>query len=321
MWYNLPEEKPKAQEPPKPIFPWEREEYHRPKPTRVFADDVVPPPLPDMHFVEPTPEEEVKAITAGFAPSSIAEELIFQPFVPQPNAWDNVESIERYVRAVMGAQTRRTTKQQQPQPQEILSPSERRESLILTDFPTADDRPSLPVTPAPIRRPTFWGEERDETGELPPAEGVPDQADWVCPRCGFQASSPVAFYRARRTSSSSNTAPWQRASQPTRSFELPPLPPHLRHHRESSSEASAVSATSTVVPPTTVPSTAAPLKFEYSTSPSAVPSAVASLRRSSIKEEEEQTEHVLLDPLLPDYAPTPVPASSPLQEESLDTLS
>jgi len=65
-----------------------------------------------------------------------------------------------------------------PQPKEVLSPSGRRESLILTDFPTADDRPSLPVTPAPIRRPTFWGEERDEAGELPGAEGVPDQAEW-----------------------------------------------------------------------------------------------------------------------------------------------
>jgi len=35
------------------------------------------------------------------------------------------------------------------------------------------------VTPAPIRRPSFWGEERDEEGELPAAEGVPSQEDWV----------------------------------------------------------------------------------------------------------------------------------------------
>lgn len=51
--------------------------------------------------------------------------------------------------------------------------------MRLTDFPTELERPSLPVTPAPIRRPSFWGEERDEQGELPAAEGVPSQEDWV----------------------------------------------------------------------------------------------------------------------------------------------
>lgn len=51
--------------------------------------------------------------------------------------------------------------------------------MRLTDFPTELERPSLPVTPAPRRRPSFWGEERDEKGELPAAEGVPAQEDWV----------------------------------------------------------------------------------------------------------------------------------------------
>jgi hypothetical protein len=37
----------------------------------------------------------------------------------------------------------------------------------------------LPVTPAPVRRPSFWGDERDEEGELPAAEGVPAQEEWV----------------------------------------------------------------------------------------------------------------------------------------------
>jgi hypothetical protein len=51
--------------------------------------------------------------------------------------------------------------------------------MKLTDFPSELERPSLPVTPAPIRRPSFWGEERDADGELPAAEGVPSQEDWV----------------------------------------------------------------------------------------------------------------------------------------------
>jgi len=50
-------------------------------------------------------------------------------------------------------------------------------SLRLTDFPT--DRPSLPVTPAPIQRNTFWGSERGAEDQLAAAEGVVDQAEWV----------------------------------------------------------------------------------------------------------------------------------------------
>jgi glycogenin glucosyltransferase len=82
------------------------------------------------------------------------------------------------------------TKEEQQKQEQVLSPTDepdtielvdkvrkRRESLLLTDFPTAIERPSLPVTPAPRRRSTFWGEEREQG--MPPAEGVPNQADWV----------------------------------------------------------------------------------------------------------------------------------------------
>lgn len=114
------------------------------------------------------------------------------------NAWDEVEGIDQYVRAFSSWQKTRgqsqdLTQQQQQQQQQgqqhVLSPSnepdtielvdrvrKRRESLLLTDFPSAIERPSLPVTPAPRRRSTFWGEEREEG--MPAAEGVPDQADW-----------------------------------------------------------------------------------------------------------------------------------------------
>ncbi|KAK6833705.1 hypothetical protein PG987_008399 [Apiospora arundinis] len=48
------------------------------------------------------------------------------------------------------------------------------------------ERPSLPVTPAPIRRPKFWGgggspgihDDDDDETSLPAAEGVPQQSDW-----------------------------------------------------------------------------------------------------------------------------------------------
>ena len=67
--------------------------------------------------------------------------------------------------------TTSTTSQQQQQQQ-------RRPSMKLTDFPSEIERPSLPVTPAPVRRPSFWSAERDDAGELPGAEGVPEQSEW-----------------------------------------------------------------------------------------------------------------------------------------------
>lgn len=288
MYYEIPKEKPQPQERPRPIFPWERD-HDMPKPTRVFADDSPPPPLPK---IPSTTAAEESATIPPLEPPEILEPV---PFIPQPNAWDNVQSIERYVRAVMDAQTRRT-KPSARAPEDVVSPPAarppgRRESLILTDFPTADDRPSLPVTPAPIRRPTFWGSERDDEGNLPVAEGVPDQADWVCPQCGFVASSPTAFYRPHRKSSAgtSSTARQQVCS----SSEIPPLPSHLRFHRTSSSEHSWVSSTSTAVPPSAATVTASAKDVPASSS-------------AVLSPEEEELKHggAVLDVLVEEARPT-----------------
>lgn len=276
MYYEVPKEKPKPQEKPRPIFPWERENY-MPKPTRVFADDFPLPPLPRPLSTTIAIEDLPTGIMAPI------------PFLPQPNAWDNVQSIDRYVRAVMESQARRSRPSfhTQVRPDEVTSPgvgrSVRRESLILTDFPSADDRPSLPVTPAPIRRPTFWGEERDDGGSLPAAEGVPDQADWVCPQCGFVSSSAAAFYRPRRKSSAVTSSTWRPLAHHTTSSEYPPLPPHLKFHRTSSSSQSAISSTSTAVAPPT--STRTAFMKDVSASSSVVPSTMIS------PEEEAGLEH------------------------------
>jgi glycogenin glucosyltransferase len=234
MWYEVPSDKPQPEAKPKAIFPWEQHEKQS-KPTRVFAEDSPPPPLPII------PEPEVTT----HPPLLPIEDPA--PFSPQVNAWDNVASIDRYVRAVLEVQGRTKAPKL---PDHIRSPSGRRESLILTDFPSIDDRPSLPVTPAPIRRPTFWGDERDEGGDLPGAEGVPDQAEWVCPSCGFLATSPVAFYRARQPSSlipASSPQPPAIELGRSSSYDQEPLPPHLKPHRHSSSEGSALSTTSTII--------------------------------------------------------------------------
>lgn len=264
MWYDVPESKPKPAEQPKAIFPWEQQP-NRPKATRVFAEDLnptpaqPPPPIPaavpgaqdaplathpfsTVHYEEGEGEgskpEEVQAAEPSpprAASPQTADEQ-WQAFQQSnTNAWDTVPGIDTYVRAIMEAQARRA-KPQVLQPvgePEILSPSldrkNRRESLIITDFPSAVERPSLPVTPAPIRRPTFWGEERDEAGDLPQAEGVPDQADWVCPKCGFSSVRAEDFHPHRRESSSiASTTTALATPSPSTSFapavQIPPKP-------------------------------------------------------------------------------------------------
>lgn len=234
MWYKVPESKPKPYEAPKPIFPWERE-ASRPKPTRVFAEDHPPQPTPVPAPAAPPPAEvsefEASPSTSQFTtthyessqdqwtrakPTRVwrddppefkprTNEESWQAFSQNTaNAWDSVPGIDTYVRSIMDTQTRRgkvEVLQHATGTDDISSPTlsrkDRRESLILTDFPSAVERPSLPVTPAPVRRPMFWGEERDEAGELPAAEGVPDQNEWVCPQCGFSSSHASAFTRRR----------------------------------------------------------------------------------------------------------------------------
>jgi glycogenin glucosyltransferase len=219
MWYKVPEHRPKPAEKPRPIFPWEQQP-DRPRPTRVFAEDLSPEPTPAPAVSSPTHpfstvhyndngKDASGQVTGALensgrsSPPKSADQH-WQAFQQSnANAWDSVPGIDNYVRAIMDSQGRRTKTQilkQTTGTQDLDSPrlerKNRRESLILTDFPSAVERPSLPVTPAPLRRPTFWGEERNEsTGELPAAEGVPDQTEWVCPQCNFSSVNATDFHR------------------------------------------------------------------------------------------------------------------------------
>ncbi|UPX12907.1 Glycogenin glucosyltransferase [Ascochyta rabiei] len=209
MWYKVPENKPRPYEAPKPIFPWEKE-VTRPKPTRVFAEDHPPEPaskpvlVSEVSEFEASPASELTTThydnggeprrakptrvwrddAYSFKPKTAEES--WQAFSQSnANAWDSVPGIDSYVRSIMDSQAKRgqvQVLQQATGTDDLGSPTlsrkDRRESLILTDFPSAVERPSLPVTPAPLRRPTFWGEERDEVRELPAAEGVPEQNEW-----------------------------------------------------------------------------------------------------------------------------------------------
>jgi hypothetical protein len=90
------------------------------------------------------------------------------------NAWDEVPEINKYVDAIQQRSKNANGRGGK------AGGAKRPESLKITDFPTEVDRPSLPVTPAPMRR-SFWesSEGQQESSEFPAAEGVPNQGDWV----------------------------------------------------------------------------------------------------------------------------------------------
>jgi glycogenin glucosyltransferase len=176
MYYEVP--KTPTYQKPTPIFPWEKD---APKPTRVFPEDNVetaPEPF-SSESANVAPEED-NPVTPTTPTISLTPADPWQTYT-RGNAWDDIPEIERYIGNL---QKNRKGNIQVLQGyglgiEQVSSPGGRRQSMKLTDFPTELERPSLPVTPAPIRRPSFWGEERDDEGELPAAEGVPSQEEWV----------------------------------------------------------------------------------------------------------------------------------------------
>jgi glycogenin glucosyltransferase len=175
MYYEVP--KTPTYQKPTPIFPWEKS---APKATRVFPEDNIEEPeapAEDSTTLVPPPDAGTTSPEIPTASGKPGEP--WRAF-PHANAWDEIPEIERYIGNL---QNRRKSSIQALQSSDSAVPQlqspEKVPGMRLTDFPTELERPSLPVTPAPIRRPSFWGEERDEKGELPAAEGVPTQEDWV----------------------------------------------------------------------------------------------------------------------------------------------
>ncbi|OBT85586.1 hypothetical protein VE02_06689 [Pseudogymnoascus sp. 03VT05] len=179
MYYEVP--KTPTYQKPAPIFPWETKDA--PRPTRVFAEDEDLQPT----SLEPTDDGE-----ATDQATSLASTVTTIPSDPwhsfssnSRNAWDDIPEIERYIGAL---QKNRKGNIQVLQgygsgvdEDGLPGSGRRRASVRVTDFPTEIERPSLPVTPAPIRRPKFQGlggDDNGDEGELPVAEGVPAQTEW-----------------------------------------------------------------------------------------------------------------------------------------------
>ncbi|TGO62808.1 hypothetical protein BCON_0017g00500 [Botryotinia convoluta] len=157
MYYEVPKT-PKWQR-PAPIFPWEA---NPPVPSRVFPeddyDDTAVPETPVAGSVVATTEDERSMPATPTTPTMSSANDPWQTYA-RGNAWDEVPEIERYIGN--------------------MSKNRKGNIQVLQGYGTELERPSLPVTPAPVRtQPTFWGEEREEDSALPPAEGVPAQQDW-----------------------------------------------------------------------------------------------------------------------------------------------
>lgn len=91
------------------------------------------------------------------------------------NAWDEVPGISKYADAV---EKRHRSSSRGKEGEENDDEDDEQEEIQrpfkVTDFPTEAERPSLPVTPAPVPR------GRDAAGKaLPEAVGVPSQSEWV----------------------------------------------------------------------------------------------------------------------------------------------
>lgn len=167
---------------PRQIFPWEA---NQPKATRSFYGDE--PELqpqgasrsgptaakstgrssvtksPPKSPVSRTSDNKSEAGTASWTTYS------------RGNAWDDVPGISKYADAVEKRHRSSSRgKEGENDEDEEDEQEESRRPFKVTDFPSEKERPSLPVTPAPVPR------GRDATGKaLPAAEGVPSQAEWV----------------------------------------------------------------------------------------------------------------------------------------------
>ncbi|TFB00159.1 hypothetical protein CCMA1212_008030 [Trichoderma ghanense] len=166
-------------QPPRQIFPWES---HQPKATRSFYGDE-----PELQPQAPSRSGPAAKSTAR---SSVTKSPPKSPVsrtsdnkseagtgswttYSRTNAWDEVPGISKYADAVEKHHRSSSRGKEGEENDDDEEDEEGRAFKKVTDFPTETERPSLPVTPAPVPR------GRESTGKvLPAAEGVPPQSEW-----------------------------------------------------------------------------------------------------------------------------------------------
>ncbi|PLB41989.1 glycogenin [Aspergillus candidus] len=192
MYYEVPREKPEPQKISQ-VFPWET---HAPTPTRVFPGEEQTTPTtqerkPSASSIE-TPTEVSGLSTRSWTSWTTEEPPVSWDSYTRSNAWDEDPDIQKYIHTIQQARkarvqvisgTQSTTggqpvaTQTTPLPGPETSPPSNR----ITDFPSATERPSLPVTPAPIQRAAGGGapQESDQWHHrLPSPPEVPNQEEW-----------------------------------------------------------------------------------------------------------------------------------------------
>lgn len=193
MWFEVPRDKPASpSQQPRSIFPWEGQQ---PRPSRIFTEAEKPGFTWQTASIDDRLQPQASTTKTSAPGQGGGDDQPPTPTIKisspdswdaftRTNAWDDMPEIELYVH---GLHTHRSSADQKSSGISSAKKVAQERGLRLTDFPTAVERPSLPVTPAPVRRSKFWsgasagvaGELSGE-GVLPAAEGVPPQRDWVC---------------------------------------------------------------------------------------------------------------------------------------------
>ncbi|THC98624.1 hypothetical protein EYZ11_001902 [Aspergillus tanneri] len=199
MYYDLPSSKP---EPKKltQIFPWEN---HMPKPTRVFINDeqsnVSLPSPSSTRISRESLKEDWGPSMEPTIPCTSNEPTESWENYSRSNAWDEVPEILRYIQSIQQARKARVqvisdsdSSAAYGAPSQTITESNADTPLTL--FPSELGGPRLPVTPAPIRRSSYFNvlEEDSTADKLPTAKGVPDQEEWV----GITADVFLSLLRA-----------------------------------------------------------------------------------------------------------------------------
>ncbi|KAL5084298.1 hypothetical protein Trisim1_012187 [Trichoderma cf. simile WF8] len=170
------------QQTPRQIFPWEA---NQPKATRSFYGDEPELQPQGASRSGPTaakstgrssvtkspPKSPVSKASDNKSEAGTASWTTYS----RGNAWDEVPGISKYADAV---EKRHRSSSRGKEGEENDDEDDEQEEIQrpfkVTDFPTEAERPSLPVTPAPVPR------GRDAAGKaLPEAVGVPSQSEWV----------------------------------------------------------------------------------------------------------------------------------------------